>query len=111
MLARGEIDFMVLSHWHLDHFWGIEFTLKHNPQLKIYAPATWREEDRLLLQEKGNIEVEDHDGRPVSICRNGVPHEGELVDLTRRRAKTAAASTACCRAWRCGCSIARCYCR
>ncbi len=25
MLERGEIDFMVLSHWHLDHFWGIEF--------------------------------------------------------------------------------------
>ena len=44
MLERGEIDFMVLSHWHLDHFWGIESTLKHNPQLKMYAPATWREE-------------------------------------------------------------------
>ena len=23
MLERGEIEFMVLSHWHLDHFWGI----------------------------------------------------------------------------------------
>ena len=22
MLARGEIDFMVLSHWHLDHLLG-----------------------------------------------------------------------------------------
>jgi 7,8-dihydropterin-6-yl-methyl-4-(beta-D-ribofuranosyl)aminobenzene 5'-phosphate synthase len=22
MLERGEIDFMVLSHWHLDHFWA-----------------------------------------------------------------------------------------
>jgi 7,8-dihydropterin-6-yl-methyl-4-(beta-D-ribofuranosyl)aminobenzene 5'-phosphate synthase len=32
MLERGEIDFMVLSHWHLDHFWGIESTLKHNPK-------------------------------------------------------------------------------
>ena len=59
MLERGEIDFMVLSHWHLDHFWGIESTLKHNPQLKVFAPATWREEDRLLLREKGNIEVEE----------------------------------------------------
>ena len=45
----------------------------------MYAPATWREEDRLLLKEKGNIEVEDHDGRIVSICRNGIPHEGELI--------------------------------
>ena len=67
------------SHRHLDHFWGIELTLKHNPRLKMYAPATWREEDRLLLREKGNIEVEDHEGRTVSICRNGVPHEGDLI--------------------------------
>ena len=32
-----------------------------------------------MLKEKGNIEVEDHDGRTVSICRSGVPHEGELI--------------------------------
>jgi 7,8-dihydropterin-6-yl-methyl-4-(beta-D-ribofuranosyl)aminobenzene 5'-phosphate synthase len=74
----------VLSHWRLDHFWGIESTLKPNPQLKIYAPATWCEEYRLLLKEKRNIEVEDHDGRTVSICRNGVPHEGDLI-LTEAR--------------------------
>jgi 7,8-dihydropterin-6-yl-methyl-4-(beta-D-ribofuranosyl)aminobenzene 5'-phosphate synthase len=79
MLERGEIEVMVLSHWHLDHFWGIESTLKHNPRLKIYAPATWRAEDRALLKEKGNIQVEDRDGRIVSICKNGVAHEGELI--------------------------------
>ena len=22
MLSNGEIEFMVLTHWHLDHFWG-----------------------------------------------------------------------------------------
>ena len=27
MLEQGEIDFVVLSHWHLDHYWGIESTL------------------------------------------------------------------------------------
>ena len=42
MLEQGEIDFMVLSHWHFDHFWGIESTLKHNPRIRLYAPATWR---------------------------------------------------------------------
>lgn len=79
MLARGEIDCLVLSHWHLDHFWGIESALKHNPRLKIYAPATWRAEDRALLREGADICVEDTSGRPVNICRNGVPHEGDLV--------------------------------
>jgi 7,8-dihydropterin-6-yl-methyl-4-(beta-D-ribofuranosyl)aminobenzene 5'-phosphate synthase len=63
LLERGEIDFMVLSHWHLDHFWGIESTLKHNPKIKIYAPATWRAEDRALLQEKATICAHDRDGR------------------------------------------------
>ena len=24
MLQRNELSFMVLSHWHLDHLWGIE---------------------------------------------------------------------------------------
>lgn len=79
MLEGGEIDCLVLSHWHLDHFWGIESTLKHNPRLKIYAPASWRPEDRALLCEGAEFRVEDATGRPVTICRNSVPHEGELV--------------------------------
>jgi 7,8-dihydropterin-6-yl-methyl-4-(beta-D-ribofuranosyl)aminobenzene 5'-phosphate synthase len=79
MLERGEIEFMVRSHWHLDHFWGIESTLKHDPRLKLYAPATWRPEDRVLLKEKGHIQVEDHQGQSISICKNDVPHEGELI--------------------------------
>jgi 7,8-dihydropterin-6-yl-methyl-4-(beta-D-ribofuranosyl)aminobenzene 5'-phosphate synthase len=79
MLEQGEIDFMVLSHWHLDHFWGIESTLKHNPRLKLYAPATWRAEDRLLLKERATFEVDDHDGRRIAICKNTVAHEGDLV--------------------------------
>jgi 7,8-dihydropterin-6-yl-methyl-4-(beta-D-ribofuranosyl)aminobenzene 5'-phosphate synthase len=79
MLERGEIDFMVLSHWHLDHFWGIESTLKHNPGLTIYAPRTWHGEDRALLEEKAHLAVDDHDGRSVAICKNDVRHEGALI--------------------------------
>ncbi len=82
MLERGEIECLVLSHWHLDHFWGIESTLKHNPRLRIYAPASWRPEDRALLRDKADVRVENHDGRMVSICRNSVAHEGELVLTT-----------------------------
>lgn len=84
MLERGEIDFMVLSHWHLDHFWGIESTLKHNPGIKLYAPVTWRGEDRALLREKAEIRIDDHEGRGVAICANSVAHEGELI-LTEAR--------------------------
>lgn len=79
MLERGEIDLMVLSHWHLDHFWGIESTLKHGPRLPLYAPATWTDADRALLQEKAAIRVDDGSDLPVLICRNDVAHEGPLT--------------------------------
>ncbi len=82
MLESGEIEVMVLSHWHLDHFWGINATLKHRPDLKIYAPATWRAEDRALLQDGADIRVESLAGHRVTICRNDVPHAGELVLTT-----------------------------
>lgn len=82
LLERGGIDFMVLSHWHLDHFWGIEATLKRNPRLRIYAPASWREEDRALLKEKAAFQVADRKGRPIIICKNEVTHEGELILTT-----------------------------
>jgi len=79
MLQRGEIDFMVLSHWHLDHFWGIESTLKHNPNLKIYAPKTHFPEDLALLRDKAEIVAETKSGGKVRLCRNSVPHTGQLV--------------------------------
>ena len=39
MLERGEIDFMVLSHWHLDHFWGIEFDAQAQPAAQNLRPG------------------------------------------------------------------------
>ena len=50
MLKNDQIDFMVLSHWHLDHFWGIESTLKHRPDITLYAPHTCYPEDMSLLK-------------------------------------------------------------
>jgi 7,8-dihydropterin-6-yl-methyl-4-(beta-D-ribofuranosyl)aminobenzene 5'-phosphate synthase len=82
MLANREIDLMVLSHWHLDHFWGIEATLKHNPHLPIYAPATWKPEDRALLLERARFTASDREGRQVPICANAVRHAGPLVLTT-----------------------------
>ena len=82
MLARGDIDLMVLSHWHLDHAWGIEFALKHNPGLTILAPATYQPEDLALLNGKAHFQVDDRQGRPVTICKNDVPHEGNLILTT-----------------------------
>jgi 7,8-dihydropterin-6-yl-methyl-4-(beta-D-ribofuranosyl)aminobenzene 5'-phosphate synthase len=78
MLKSGEIEFMVLSHWHLDHYWGIESTLKHNPNITIYAPATYYPEDMKLLKG-AHLSAKNKEGKEVQICKNDVPHTGKLV--------------------------------
>jgi 7,8-dihydropterin-6-yl-methyl-4-(beta-D-ribofuranosyl)aminobenzene 5'-phosphate synthase len=80
MLKSGEIEFMVLSHWHLDHLWGIESTLKHKPDITMYAPKTFYPEDMALLKKKAHHKVKDKaTGKEVLICKNDVPHEGKLI--------------------------------
>ncbi len=79
MLKSGEIEFMVLTHWHLDHLWGIESTLKHKPDIKIYAPKTYYPEDMALLKEKAHHKAMTKDGKEVALCKNDHPHTGELV--------------------------------
>lgn len=79
MLQRGEIDFMVLSHWHLDHLWGIESTLKNAPKIRIVAPSTYFPEDLALLREKGRFKAKSAGGQEVLLAKNDVKHEGELV--------------------------------
>src|SRR5215475_12934007 len=34
----SQLDFVVLSHRHSDHMGGMEYLLKVNPRIKIYAP-------------------------------------------------------------------------
>ncbi len=79
MLKSGEIEFMVLSHWHLDHYWGIESTLKHKPDITLYAPATHFPEDMKLLKG-GKLTAKNKAGEEVQICKNDHPHKGKLVE-------------------------------
>ncbi len=80
MLKGNEIELFVLSHWHLDHLWGIESTLKHNQNIKMYAPKTYYPEDMALLKEKAHHTAQDKNtGQAVHICKNDYPHKGELV--------------------------------
>jgi 7,8-dihydropterin-6-yl-methyl-4-(beta-D-ribofuranosyl)aminobenzene 5'-phosphate synthase len=78
MLKSGEIEFMVLSHWHLDHYWGIESTLKHKPDITMYAPKTYYPEDMQLLKG-GHLTAKNKEGQDVHICKNDHPHTGKLV--------------------------------
>ena len=41
MLERGEIDFLYMTHEHLDHLWGLEATLRINPEIRILIPESF----------------------------------------------------------------------
>jgi len=72
MLQSKEIDTMVISHDHIDHFFGIESTLKHQPDIKMYFPGTSMEKSFALLK---GADFSKTPGCP----KNAHPHTGELV--------------------------------
>ena len=72
MLKSKEIDTMIVSHDHIDHYFGLESTLKHQPDIKIYFPGTSMKKSFELL--KGA----DFSATP-GCPKNTVPHTGELI--------------------------------
>ena len=40
LLASGEIEALIISHEHFDHFWGLPVTMKYAPGIKMYVPDT-----------------------------------------------------------------------
>lgn len=66
MLARGEIEALVISHEHFDHFWGIRSTLRHRPDIPIYVPEGFRPEGFDFIAGAG------HTGR-VEVVPPGAP--------------------------------------
>ena len=61
MLSRGEIDFLYVTHEHVDHFWGLPAALKYRADVKILSPAGFSEKSRELLAKSG------HTGRVVEL--------------------------------------------
>jgi 7,8-dihydropterin-6-yl-methyl-4-(beta-D-ribofuranosyl)aminobenzene 5'-phosphate synthase len=72
MLKTGEIEFLIISHEHFDHFFGLETVLKYNPEITIYIPSTMHSEGRHYLRGAEYI---------TASARNGIPHRGKLVQL------------------------------
>lgn len=72
MLRNGEIEFLIISHEHLDHLFALETTLKYNPQIKMIIPATFYPEGMHFLN-----------GATFNKCNavNRIAHQGELVKL------------------------------
>lgn len=61
MLANREIEALFISHEHFDHFWGLPVTLKYDPTITIYIPASFYPEGLKYLQDSG------HQGKVVKV--------------------------------------------
>ncbi|WP_320035799.1 MBL fold metallo-hydrolase [Halarcobacter sp.] len=60
MLESGEIDTLIISHEHFDHFWGFPVAMKYNPNLKVIIPEGFYKEGLQYIKDsghKGELEV------------------------------------------------------
>jgi 7,8-dihydropterin-6-yl-methyl-4-(beta-D-ribofuranosyl)aminobenzene 5'-phosphate synthase len=72
MLKNGEIDFLYITHEHLDHLWGLEAVLKHNPTIKIYVSSTFNPPGIEFIKGKDFQKPK---------AQTTTDHKGEIVKL------------------------------
>lgn len=69
LLTNREIEFLIVSHEHFDHYWGVEATLKYCSDIPIIVPKGFYQEGFDLLKGKEF---------PKCHLANKVPHTGPL---------------------------------
>jgi 7,8-dihydropterin-6-yl-methyl-4-(beta-D-ribofuranosyl)aminobenzene 5'-phosphate synthase len=72
LLTAGGIDFLFLSHEHLDHFWGIQAVLELAPEITLLVPGT--------LSQAG-MDWLAGGAFPEAGIANAVPHRGKVVRM------------------------------
>lgn len=72
MIADGTVEFLYMSHEHMDHFFGLEAVLKLRPDLPVILPNTFSDQAKAFLAG-GEA--------PSGKAKNSVPHTGELIEL------------------------------
>ena len=62
LLQQGQIEALIISHEHFDHFWGIGSTLRHCPGLTIYVPEGFHPAGFAFIRQQG------HTGTVVTVA-------------------------------------------
>lgn len=65
MLRNKEIEALIISHEHFDHFWGLPVTLKYDPEITIYIPEGFYPEGKQYIKDSG------HKGKLIEL-KNGL---------------------------------------
>ncbi len=77
-LKNGEIEALIISHEHLDHFWGLETTLKYKPDIKIIIPNTF--------SAKGKAFLKGAEFKEANV-KNGISHRGDTIKVEPEEVK------------------------
>lgn len=69
-LTKKQIDYWVISHEHMDHFWGVEAVTKYWPDIPIWVPKGFYQDGFDLLKGKPF---------PQAKVKNAYPHTGKIT--------------------------------
>lgn len=75
LLKDDKIDYFILSHEHVDHFFGLEATLTYNPGITMMVPSTFRPQAGQFMRGaafKGGKTAIKHEGKVMSMRPGGV---------------------------------------
>jgi len=50
LLTDGKIDFVYITHEHVDHFWGLPAVTNYRPDVKVVIPAGFSPRSKELLK-------------------------------------------------------------
>ena len=70
LLAEGKIDYLMLSHEHLDHIFGLEAALSLAPNIPMIIPSTFKPQGLAFLEGKSF---------PEQGANNRVRHKGKVM--------------------------------
>jgi len=54
LLSDGKVDFVYVTHEHVDHFWGMPAVVKYRPDVKLMIPAGFSARSKELLAASGH---------------------------------------------------------
>ncbi len=81
LLVEGKIEFLYISHEHMDHFWGLEAVLRYRPDIPVVIPNTFSNTAIRFIRG----EIEDATGAKNRVIHTGPLHRlqpGEVYKLT-----------------------------
>lgn len=61
MLAAGDIEALILTHEHFDHFWGLPVAMKFGPKIPMYIHNGFYKEGKQYIKDSG------YKGDPIVI--------------------------------------------